>query len=149
MNKIESINVISNFVFTLNDFFIRCVLTPTATSKRFEFCFMKVTEREVRRGIRDDCPTAADNHCLVYVRHIDHMDIDQYRSVRNFIDMFGKGELDNEAIGLLSALRNELLPTRLPETNVRRFEVDWSNPDGLDLFAHADYIRQFCDTFYS
>jgi NACHT domain- and WD repeat-containing protein len=110
------------------------------------FCI--VTEREIRRGIREDCPTSPENHCLVYVRHIDNMDVNQFRSMRNFIDMFAKNEFDNEAIGLLDSLRNELIPSRLPESNIRRFAVEWKNPDGLDVFGHAEYIRKFCKTFY-
>jgi len=42
------------------------------------FWLWTVTEREVRRGIRDDIPTAAENHCLVYVRCIENMDLNLY-----------------------------------------------------------------------
>lgn len=77
------------------------------------------------------------------------MDLCLYRSVRNFIDMIDKDQLDTEAIGLLDALRNDLLHSRLASTNIRQFTVSWKSPDGLDVFGHSDYVREFCETFYS
>lgn len=62
--------------------------------------------------------------------------------------MLGRGEIDVEAVQLLDSLRFDLLPSVLPDTNIRKFSVDWASPDGLDVFTHADYVKQFCETFY-
>ena len=108
-----------------------------------------VTEREVRRAIRDRCPTAAERHCLAYIRHIDDVNLSDVRAVRNFVDMTSENDVDVEAERLMSALRDDLLPTLLSTTNVQRFTVHWKSPSGLDVFSHDDYLNNFCSTFFS
>lgn len=103
-----------------------------------------MTEREVRRGVIDAKDT--DKHCLAYVRNIRNMDLTAANSIRNFVDMTGQ-EVDSEAEHLLSVLRDDVLPSRLAETNVARFTVDWSGDQGLDVQTHAEYLRQFCEVF--
>jgi len=104
-----------------------------------------VTEREVRRGIinaRDP-----DKHCLAYIRQLENMDMTSVRVVRNFVDMVDRS-VDTEAEYLLTILRDDLLPTRLPPENVVRFTVDWTGDQGLGVDTHADYLQQFCEIFY-
>jgi len=108
-----------------------------------------VTEREVRRAIRDNCPTAPVNHCLAYVRHIDDIDLADVRAARNFVDMTSDNDVDAEAERLLSELRDDLLPTQLSTSNIRHFTVRWESPEGLDIISHDDYLNNFCNTFYS
>lgn len=108
-----------------------------------------VTEREVRRGIRDKCPTTPEHHCLAYIRHIEHMNLCDVRAARNFVHMTPDSSVDTEAEHWLSTLRDEFVPRQLSSSNVRHFTVQWKSPDGLDIISHDDYLNNFCNTFYS
>ena len=108
-----------------------------------------VTERELRRAIRDKCPTAAEHHCLAYIRHINDINLTDVRAARNFVDMTSENGVDTEAERLLSELRDDLLPKQLSTTNIRHFSVQWKSPDGLNIISHDDYLNNFCNTFYS
>ena len=79
-----------------------------------------MTEREVRHGIIEAKDTK--DHCLGYLRNISNINLSALRFARNFIDMIGR-DVDEEAVKLLSVLRDEILPTKLIEANVTRFEV--------------------------
>jgi len=103
----------------------------------------------VRRAITHCCPTAAERHCLAYVRHVTNIDISDVRTARNFVDMTSENDVDAEAGRLLSELRDELLPTRLSASNVRHFTVPWKSPDGLDVISHEDYLSDFSGVFFS
>jgi len=108
-----------------------------------------VTEREVRRAIRDKCPTSPERHCLAYIRHIDGISLTDVRAVRNFVDLTSENDVDVEAERLLSELRDDLLQTQLPMSNVQHFTVQWKTPGGLNFISHDDYLNDFCNTFYS
>ena len=105
-----------------------------------------VTEREVRHGIIDAKNTK--DHCLAYIRDIDNMNLTALRFARNFIDMTGR-EVDKEAVKLLSVLRDEILPTKLPDYNIARFKIEWTGKEGLDRESHKEYLRDFCEHFYA
>ena len=62
--------------------------------------------------------------------------------------MTSADDVDTEAERLLSELRDDLLPSLLPTSNVRQFTVQWKAPDGLDVVSHDDYLNSFCNTFY-
>jgi len=112
--------------------------------KRLLYCIV-VTEREVRRGIINAKDT--QKHCLAYIRNIENINVSSVKFARNFIDMIGR-DVDEEAESLLSILRDELLPTRLADSNIVHFTVEWSREVGLDVDTHRDYLRQFCEIFY-
>lgn len=105
-----------------------------------------MTEREVRQGIINAKNT--EDHCLAYVRHIDHVNTSVVVSACNFVDMLSR-DVDHEAAALLRRLRDEILPDCLPESNTARFTVDWTGTHGLDQDSHRDYLKQFCAIFYS
>ena len=105
-----------------------------------------MTEREVRHGIIDAKGTK--DHCLAYIRDIENINLTALRFCRNFIDMSGR-DVDQEAVKLLSILRDDILPTKLPEYNFARFKVEWSGKEGIDLDSHKEYLRDFCEHFYT
>ena len=105
-----------------------------------------MTEREVRHGIINARGTK--DHCLAYIREIENINLTALRFCRNFIDMAGR-DVDQKAVELLSILRDEILPTKLPEYNIARFKVEWSGKEGIDQESHKEYLRDFCEHFYS
>jgi hypothetical protein len=36
----------------------------------------------------------------------------------------------------------------LPESSIIRYTVQWSDDDGLNKIVHADYLKDFIETFY-
>lgn len=105
-----------------------------------------MTEREVRQGIINT--KNPEDHCLAYIRRIDHVNTSALRSACNFIDMVSR-DIDLEAASLLRVLRDEILPGCLPESSIARFTVEWSGADGLDQDSHREYLRQFCNLFFT
>jgi hypothetical protein len=109
-----------------------------------------VTEREVRRGINN--ASQSRDHCLAYIRHIENVNMSSFKSAQFFIDMVktaSRIEIDSEASSLLYDLREVLLPSRLPETNITHFSIEWVGNQGLDYNSHAAYLHQFGETFYN
>lgn len=88
------------------------------------------------------------DHCLAYLRDIENINLSALRFCRNFIDMVGR-DVDQEAAKLLSILRDEILPTKLPEHNIARFKVEWAGKEGIDSESHKEYLRDFCEHFYA
>ena len=78
-----------------------------------------MTEREVRHGVLYPDGAMTKIHTLAYVRHIENMNLSLVRSARNFIDMVGR-DLDQEAIRLLSTLRDEKLVAKMIPENIVR-----------------------------
>jgi len=110
---------------------------------------LAVTEREVRHGIVNKIQSR--DHCLAYVRNINNVNTAAVKSAPLFIDMLktaSRIEIDNEARTLLHELSDVLLPSRLAESNITHFDIDWETDEGLDFNTHADYLRQFSETFY-
>ena len=105
-----------------------------------------VTEREIERGILKAKDTK--DHCMAYVRHISNVNLTLLRFARNFIDMAAR-DVDSEAQKLLTTLRDDKLPQKLPAANIARFVVEWSGKEGIDRETHAEYLKEFCSNFYS
>ena len=57
--------------------------------------------------------------------------------------------VDTEAEKFLATLRDTLLPEKIAESNVGRFEVEWSGREGLDKETHTEYLTEFCENFHS
>lgn len=73
------------------------------------------------------------------------------KSAQLFIDMLqttSRVDIDYEAGALLYELRQVLLPSRLPESNVTHFNIDWVGNEGLEYNSHSQYLQQFSETFY-
>ena len=70
------------------------------------------------------------------------------RFSRNFVDITGNS-VDTEAEKFLATLRDTLLPEKIAESNVGRFEVEWSGREGLDKETHTEYLTEFCENFHS
>ncbi|CAF1235202.1 unnamed protein product [Adineta steineri] len=104
-----------------------------------------VTEQEVVRGILN----AKDivEHTLAFFRHIDNINIDLLRHSMKFIDITAK-KVDVEAQNMLSDLRDVRVAAALPESSIVRYTVEWSDDDGLNKNVHAEYLKDFIETFY-
>ncbi|UJR21317.1 hypothetical protein I4U23_024408 [Adineta vaga] len=104
-----------------------------------------VTEQEVVRGILN----AKDRleHTIAFFRHIENINVDLLRHSMKFIDIASK-KVDMEAQHMLSDLRDVRVPAVLPESSIIRYTVEWSDDDGLNKTVHADYLKDFIETFY-
>ncbi|PAA84392.1 hypothetical protein BOX15_Mlig005707g1 [Macrostomum lignano] len=108
--------------------------------------FMSVTERENIHGIL----TAESNHrhTLAFLRQLEGISLENWRTARNFIDMSGP-EVDREAQRLMDDLRDRKIPECLRASSIIRYSQPWVDPSGIHLDTHKEYIDQFCDTFYT
>ena len=109
------------------------------------FIFILVTEREIQKGIL----RAKDltEHTLAYVRKISNVNITLLRFAAKFVDIAGRAQ-DSEAAKLLATLSDEKVSKVLPESNIRRFNVEWEGKDGITEDTHKDYLTEFCNDFY-
>uniref|UniRef100_A0A0K0EPQ8 NACHT domain-containing protein n=1 Tax=Strongyloides stercoralis TaxID=6248 RepID=A0A0K0EPQ8_STRER len=108
--------------------------------------FMSVTEREVINGIlKADNP---NDHCLCYIRTIKNINITLSNTASKFIDII-HNEINIEAQTLLASLRDEQVTVKLSNNNIRRSTVEWIGKEGLDTTFHSEYLKEFCDDFYS
>ena len=114
--------------------------------------FHTVTEREVRRGIQT--VSQSRDHCVAYVRHIENMNLSASKSAQLFVDVApassagGRLEVDPEAGRLLYKLREVLLPSRLASSNIRHFDIETIDDEGIDLIRHGSYLNDFSECFY-
>ncbi|CAF4551274.1 unnamed protein product [Rotaria sp. Silwood1] len=104
-----------------------------------------VTEQEVVRGILN--AKDREDHTLAFFRHIENINVGLLRHSMKFIDIASK-QVDIEAQRMLSDLRDVRVPATLPESSIIRYTVQWSDDDGLNKTVHADYLRDFIETFY-
>ena len=90
--------------------------------------------------------TARDTHahCLAYIRRINNVNMSAVRCVRNFLDLSGH-VTDDEALSLLTTLRDDKIPACLAAENIVRFTVEWTGSEGIDVRTHADYLEEFCE----
>uniref|UniRef100_A0AC35EXK7 NACHT domain-containing protein n=1 Tax=Panagrolaimus sp. PS1159 TaxID=55785 RepID=A0AC35EXK7_9BILA len=107
---------------------------------------VSVTEREVIHGILK--APIPNEHCLCYVRHIQNININQTNTASKFTDIVHK-QVNIEAQKLLANLRDERVPSKLCAKNIRRSTVEWAGREGMDVHAHAEYLKEFCRDFYS
>uniref|UniRef100_A0A1I8FYB4 Cupin domain-containing protein n=1 Tax=Macrostomum lignano TaxID=282301 RepID=A0A1I8FYB4_9PLAT len=95
--------------------------------------FMSVTERENIHGIL----TADSNHrhTLAFLRQLEGISLENWRTARNFIDMSGP-EVDREAQRLMDDLRDRKIPERLRASSIIRYSQPWVDPSGIHLDTH-------------
>ncbi|KAG1650116.1 NACHT and WD repeat domain-containing protein 2 [Nymphon striatum] len=94
---------------------------------------MSVTEREVINGILNVANTR--NHCLAYVRIVTDMDFSNLRVTRNFVDIANQAH-DEDAKRLLSSLRDDRLPSKVESSNLKRYDIEWAENEGVELEKH-------------
>lgn len=106
-----------------------------------------VTEEEIREGIINDKNPA--NHCLAFIRDIDHINL-QHPKAWRFQELIGQesdARINTETQELLNHVRNDLIPTTLPEENIHMFKTVWTDNDGINENDNQEYLQEFCDTF--
>ena len=113
--------------------------------KRFFFCLLIVTEREISRGILK--AKNVEDHCLAYIREIENINVTLLRFAAKFID-FAARNVDGEAQKLLKILRDDKLPAKMPKSNLVRFQVEWGGKEGIDMETHREYLEAFTKHFY-
>ena len=67
--------------------------------------------------------------------------------VAHYVDTFKDGSVDKNAAELAVKLRDERLTKAIYKRNLKRFEIDWSGIDGLNLETHSKYFNGK-ETFY-
>lgn len=68
---------------------------------------------------------------------------------RNFIDKLG-AELDEEAVGFTTELKETKIPGKLPKENISVYEIKWEAEHGVNPDSSAEhrlYIDKLCDDF--
>ncbi|XP_064636934.1 NACHT domain- and WD repeat-containing protein 1-like isoform X2 [Lineus longissimus] len=137
-----------------NDFERMQLILRGAASKVFpdgvkkHMFYMSVTEDEITHGILN--ATNPDKHCHWFRRTItDMLDKTSAKKAFRFMDM-SKGKVDEEAKKLLSRLKNDLIPAKLPGKFITDYKVKW-NDEGINpaLKEHQAYIDQFLKDFYA
>jgi len=41
------------------------------------------------------------------------------------------------------------VPQKLVATSIIPYSIEWSDNEGINKVDHGDYLKEFCDTFYS
>ncbi|XP_064630208.1 NACHT domain- and WD repeat-containing protein 1-like isoform X2 [Lineus longissimus] len=107
-----------------------------------------VTHDEIANGILQ--AENPDKHCYWFNRTIDDLEKRSKGSqlAGRFIDMKG-GSLDVEVQGLISKLKKESIPSKLPASNITSYHVRWTE-NGVDpsVAEHANYLKKFMIDFY-
>ncbi|KAG1670315.1 NACHT and WD repeat domain-containing protein 2 [Nymphon striatum] len=106
---------------------------------------MSVTEREVINGILNVANTR--NHCLAYVRTVTDMDFSNLRVTSKFVDIANQAH-DEDAKRLLSSLRDDRLPSKVESSNLKRYDIEWAENEGVESEKHEKYLRSFTQHFY-
>lgn len=112
-----------------------------------------MTEDEIRRGIIT--VSTPQKHCFWFKRVItDLIKNADDRNAGKFVDKtYGTdhSSIDESAQHLLSSLREKVLPTALPATNVLQYDVQWTK-EGISPNAsaeHAEYLEKLCTDVFN
>ncbi|RHY28673.1 hypothetical protein DYB32_005783 [Aphanomyces invadans] len=103
---------------------------------------VSVTECEVMHGLL----TAADAKTAAFVYHRIIPDIDSsHGKAGMYVDMAGRGQIDDEAQALLATLRDTKVKPK--QHGAKEYTIPWG-PEILPE-THATYLTDFCDHFCS
>ena len=108
-----------------------------------------MTEREVHCGLQhtDDVAYRA----LCYTRHLDGIEgcevTDKWLS--RFIDLTPDGEIDQIAMVMSKALREEKVPQKIPAGKPRSYQTQWTGTplEASTEATHTKYLEKFCEDF--
>ena len=129
-----------------------CLDKGTLNRMQHERFFVSVTEKEIFNGILGKAKNPACN-ALYFQRDIDDLQnvrIDESNSslIKKFVDLDNQKTIDQSAKNLLDKLKNEKIPSRLPDTNIFKFRVKWCHKTGISMQSHSEYIRRFGEVFF-
>ena len=111
--------------------------------------FIPVTEEEILQGVfqSDDSSTRV----ICYHRSLQDLEkAPRTKFLEKFIDMSGNPKtIDKEAALLRTSLLNEKLRPRLPEANIKEYQVKWKDVplEKSSEPEHKEYLKQFCQDF--
>lgn len=57
-------------------------------------------------------------------------------------------KIDKSTKDLIYELKHNKIPSKLPESNIFKFQVKWDKDYGVSLKSHPEYIKNFGETFY-
>ena len=91
-------------------------------------------------GLSDKLENISDKNrkCFRVIHNISFSDMDR---VAHFVDTFKDKSVDKNATELAVKLRDEKLPKAIYKRNLKRFEIDWSGMDGINLETHKKYFN--------
>ena len=68
---------------------------------------------------------------------------------RRFIDLDSKNQVDKSAKYFLENLKKEKIRSKIADSNIFKFKVQWDAENGISLQTHRDYIEDFGNTFFN
>ena len=90
-------------------------------------------------GLSDKVESISDKN-RKYFRVIHNISFSDMDTVAHFVDTFKDKSVDKNATELAVKLRDEKLPKAIYKRNMKRFEIDWSGMDGVNLETHKKYF---------
>jgi NACHT domain- and WD repeat-containing protein len=126
-----------------------CYDNKLINKTQFERYFVSVTEKEIFNGILNG-KNLADN-VLFFEREI--IDIEQNIALNpilagRFIDLDKYNKVDTNTKQLLNDLKYTKIPAKLPQSNIFKLKVNWSQKEGISQETHSEYIKTFSELFF-
>ena len=108
----------------------------------------KVTEQEVVNGIIL-CKNNVD-HTFAFIREIRNINIKLFQHSAKYIDInMAEKKVDQEAVDLLNLLKTVKVPQKLDAASIIPVSLEWSDNGGINPVDHAQYLKEFGETFYT
>ena len=110
----------------------------------------KVTEKEIFNGIIK--AKNPNNNVLYFEREIENIEEKIGANpdlARRFIDLDANNQVDKSAKYFLENLKKEKIRSKIADSNIFKFKVQWDAEHGISLQTHRDYIEDFGNTFFN
>ncbi len=89
-------------------------------------------------------------HTLAFIREIRNINVKLFTHSAKFIDInFAARKVDDEAQKMLSLLRDVKVPQKLDAASIIPYSIEWSDNEGINKVDHANYLKEFSETFYT